>query len=185
VHLEVPVRGRAFFSVLLFAGAALAVGPQSAGAPSEDEETLWRAARNALSAETIWRYLDRFPKGVYTDGARQRLAKLGTEPGRRFDGHWSGELRCASGWEWLRLPLDVEIEDGRVQAGAANARFHVTRIEPNGTIELEGESGPVGGPLGQGGPHEVWLEALITRPAIDARGVLGPLLCVMELQRSD
>jgi hypothetical protein len=53
-------------------------------------------------------------------------------------------------------------------------------------VEFEGESGPVGGPLGPGGPHAVYLDALmIGHNAIDARGVLGPLLCVMELQRSD
>jgi hypothetical protein len=180
-----PVRGRITLSVLLLAGAALAAEPLPASVPVEDEDALWRAARGAMSAEPLWRYLDRYPKGRHTDGARQRLAKLGVQPGRRFDGRWSGDLRCASGWEWLRLPLDLDIDDGQVRAGAEGARFHAARIEPNGTIEIEGVSGPVGGPLGQGGSHEVWLEALITRPAIDARGVLGPLLCVMELQRSE
>src|SRR5262245_19048732 len=64
--------------MLLAAGASAAV--------DEDEQAVWQAARGAVSAEPIWRYLDRFPKGLYTERARQRLAVLGAAPGRRFDG---------------------------------------------------------------------------------------------------
>ena len=39
------MRGRALFSVLLLAGAALAAEPQPASVPVEDEDALWRVAR--------------------------------------------------------------------------------------------------------------------------------------------
>jgi len=174
--------GRCSLAVLMLLGAA------ASAAIEEDEAALWRAARGAVSPELVWRYLDRFPKGIYMERARQRLAVLGAAPGRRFDGQWSGAVRCASGQEWLSLPLELEIDNGAVRTrrggdGAAwvNAQG---KIAPNGTIELEGEAGPVGGPL-KGAPHQVYLDALVARAEIDARGVLGPLLCVMALRRGE
>lgn len=167
--------------LLLLAAAASA-------AVEDDEARLWRAARGAVSAEPVWQYLDRFPKGLYMERARQRLAVLGAAPGRRFDGQWSGAVRCASGNEWLSLPLALEVSDGAVRTvrgGDGPAWVNAAgRIAPNGTVELEGEAGPVGGPL-QGAPHQVYLDALVARAEIDARGNLGPLLCVMALQRGE
>jgi hypothetical protein len=175
--------GRCSLAVLMLLGAAA-----SAAIEEEDEAALWRAARGAVSAEPVWRYLDRFPKGIYTERARQRLAVLGAAPGRRFDGQWSGAVRCASGQEWLSLPLELEIDNGavRTRRGGDGATWVNAegRIAPNGTIELEGQAGPVGGPL-KGAPHQVYLDALVARAEIDARGNLGPLLCVMALQRGE
>lgn len=174
--------GRCALAVLVLIAAA------ASAAVDDDEMALWRAARAAVSAEPVWRYLDRYPKGIYMERARQRLAVLGAAPGRRFDGHWSGAVRCASGQEWLSLPLELEIDDGAVRTlrGGAGAAWMQAagRIAPNGTIELEGEAGPVGGPL-KGAPHQVYLDALVAHAEIDARGNLGPLLCVMALQRGE
>jgi hypothetical protein len=117
---------RGWFSLcvlVLLAGAAPAGEVRVPAAIEDDEQALWHTARGAVSAEPVWRYLDRFPKGAYTDHARLRLAKLGAQPGRRFDGRWSGEMRCASGWEWLRLPLEAVIDDGAVRTDASGARF--------------------------------------------------------------
>jgi len=171
------------------AQAAAADAPTLASLTPDEEADLWRAARAAVSAEPVWRYLDRFPKGHHSEGARRRLAMLGLAPGRRFDGRWSGELRCSQGFTWLRLPLAAEIEDGQVRAGrdgAGAARFEAAgRIGPDGTLELTGIAGRLAGPLGNSEAHQVYLDVLLAAGAADARGVLGPMLCVAELARGD
>ena len=115
------MRARSLLPVLfLIVGTALAAELRPTlivgEAPAvEDEAALWGAARNAVTPDPVWRYLDRFPKGRYSDNARQRLGMLGQAPGRRFDGQWSGEVRCGSGAEWQQLALDAEIDNGKVR----------------------------------------------------------------------
>jgi hypothetical protein len=156
----------------------------------EDEPALWRAARGAISPEPLWRYLDRYPLGLHAEGARHRLTVLGTAPGRRFDGRWSGELRCGVSLEGLRLPLAVEVENGAVHArrGAAGAADWLEAsgvIGPDGSVELVG--GANGGIAAlhddERAPHRVILGGLIAGAGLWARGHYGEAMCVMALSR--
>lgn len=175
---------------LLAAGAdSGAETPLLANVSPDDETTLWRAAREAITAEPVWRYLERFPKGRHTEGARRRLGVLGVAPGKRFDGRWAGELRCSDGFAWLRLPLAADIDEGKVRAGRSGegpALFEAAgRIAPDGTLELEGTAGRLAGPLGDSAAHKVFIDALLAAGEADARGALGPMLCVGGLTRAD
>jgi len=186
--------GRTLLCVLVglagaVSGAEPRLVPVVAATGEDDEAALWHAARNALTSEPVWRYLDRFPKGLHTEGARRRLATLGMGPGRRFDGRWAGELRCSSGFEWLRLPLVAEIDEGTVRASrtgdAVGALALAGRIAPSGRLELEGIAGRVAGPLGDSEGHTVFLDALLAAGDLDAWGTLGMTFCVMAMTRAD
>src|SRR6185436_21117157 len=58
--------------------AAAAAAASSTGTSSEAEKEFWNEVKDSTDPEDVKLYLEQFPKGMFADAAKKKLAELGS-----------------------------------------------------------------------------------------------------------